>query len=84
MRDYVAVDRIAVVVQAELDMARAIQRVVKRSLMTHETEPLLERWRARSRDALPTDAMLINKHIRELEEALASPVADQPKNGGAE
>lgn len=32
---------------------------------------LLEKWEARSRDALPSDAMLINKHIRELREAVA-------------
>lgn len=32
---------------------------------------LLETWEARSRDALPADAMLINKHVRELREALA-------------
>lgn len=33
---------------------------------------LLARWEARSRDALPVDAMLVNKHIRELREALAT------------
>lgn len=33
---------------------------------------LLNRWEARSRDALPADAMLINKHIRELTEARAT------------
>ena len=34
-------------------------------------QELLEQWEARSKDALPTDAMLINKHIRELRIALA-------------
>lgn len=34
-------------------------------------QALLEQWEARSKDALPTDAMLINKHIRELRTALA-------------
>lgn len=34
---------------------------------------LLEKWEARSRDALPSDAMLINKHIRELREAVSEP-----------
>ena len=34
-------------------------------------QELLEQWEARSKDALPTDAMLINKHIRELRTALA-------------
>ena len=33
-------------------------------------QELLEQWEARSKDALPTDAMLINKHIRELRTAL--------------
>lgn len=35
---------------------------------------LIEQWDARSKDALPSDAMLINKHIRELRTALAQPV----------
>ncbi len=34
-------------------------------------QELIEQWEARSKDALPTDAMLINKHIRELRTALA-------------
>jgi len=34
-------------------------------------QELLKQWEARSKDALPTDAMLINKHIRELRTALA-------------
>ncbi len=34
---------------------------------------LLEKWEARSRGANPCDAMLINKHIRELREAVARP-----------
>ena len=34
-------------------------------------QELLEQWEARSKDALPTHAMLINKHIRELRAALA-------------
>lgn len=33
---------------------------------------LLVRWETRALDALPADAMLINKHIRELREALAT------------
>ena len=37
-------------------------------------QELLEQWEARSKDALPTDAMLINKHIRELRTALAQQV----------
>ena len=37
-------------------------------------QELLEQWEARSKDALPTDAMLINKHIRELRAALAQQV----------
>lgn len=36
---------------------------------------LIEQWEARARKAFPTDAMLINRHIRELHEALAQPVA---------
>ena len=36
-------------------------------------QELLKQWEARSKDALPTDAMLINKHIRELRTALAQP-----------
>jgi len=32
---------------------------------------LLGRWEARSHDAAPVDAMLVNKHIRELREALS-------------
>lgn len=40
-------------------------------------QELLEQWEARSKDALPTDAMLINKHIRELRAALAQQ-AEQP------
>lgn len=39
------------------------------------TTQLLEKWEARSRDALPSDAMLINKHIRELRDALAAELA---------
>ena len=31
---------------------------------------LLAEWERRSKDALPADAMLINKHIRELREAI--------------
>ena len=37
-------------------------------------QELIEQWEARSKDALPTDAMLINKHIRELRTALAQQV----------
>ena len=37
-------------------------------------QELLKQWEARSKDALPTDAMLINKHIRELRTALAQQV----------
>lgn len=37
-------------------------------------QALLEQWEARSKDALPTDAMLINKHIRELRTALEQPI----------
>lgn len=33
---------------------------------------LLATWEARSREALPADAMLINRHIRELREAIAA------------
>lgn len=39
------------------------------------TEPftsLIALWMKRSLDALPADAMLINRHIRELAEAVAS------------
>lgn len=39
---------------------------------------LIEQWEARARKAFPTDAMLINRHIRELHEALAQPVAAEP------
>ena len=41
-------------------------------------QELLEQWEARSKDALPTDAMLINKHIRELRAALAQQAEQQP------
>ena len=34
-------------------------------------QELLKQWEARSKDTSPTDAMLINKHIRELRAALA-------------
>ena len=37
-------------------------------------QALLEQWEARSKDALPTDAMLINKHIRELRTSLEQPI----------
>lgn len=40
---------------------------------------LIEQWEARARKAFPTDAMLINRHIRELHEALAQPVAAEPE-----
>lgn len=33
---------------------------------------LVETWRARSKLASPTDAMLINKHMRELQETVAA------------
>lgn len=39
--------------------------------MPAAVKALLDKWEARSRDALPTDAMLINKHVRELQEVLA-------------
>ena len=41
-------------------------------------QELLKQWEARSKDALPTDAMLINKHIRELRIALAQQGEQQP------
>ena len=41
-------------------------------------QELLKQWEARSKDALPTDAMLINKHIRELRTALAQHREQQP------
>ena len=41
-------------------------------------QELLKQWEARSKDALPTDAMLINKHIRELRSALAQQGEQQP------
>ena len=41
-------------------------------------QELLKQWEARSKDALPTDAMLINKHIRELRTALAQQGKQQP------
>ena len=41
-------------------------------------QELIEQWEARSKDALPTDAMLINKHIRELRTALAQQGEQQP------
>jgi len=31
---------------------------------------LVERWKARAHEALPADAMLINKHMRELRDAI--------------
>jgi hypothetical protein len=44
---------------------------------------LLETWRSRSTKALPTDAMLINKHIRELSEQFQALLA-QGGNAGRE
>lgn len=41
-------------------------------------QELLKQWEARSKDALPTHAMLINKHIRELRIALAQQGEQQP------
>ena len=36
-----------------------------------ELDATLTKWEARSRDALPADSMLINRHVRELKEAIA-------------
>lgn len=44
-------------------------------LAGHPLNTLLTRWEARSRDALPADAMLVNLHVRELRQALATPGA---------
>lgn len=45
------------------------------TLAAHSLAALLARWEARSRDALPADAMLVNLHVRELREALSAPGA---------
>lgn len=43
-------------------------------------EALAQRWAARARSSHPADAMLINRHVRELREvtALPMPRADAP------
>lgn len=43
----------------------------------HRLHTLLKAWRARAHDALPIDAMLIRKQIRELEEVLQAAHSDE-------
>lgn len=39
--------------------------------LTHQLDALVQAWDARARAAHPADAMLINRHVRELREAIA-------------
>ncbi len=52
--------------------------------MTTPLHELLEKWEDRGRSAHPSDAMLINKHARELREALTTPppASDDARVGG--
>lgn len=42
-------------------------------MTTDNTTELLARWEARALNAAPVDSMIVNRHIRELREALAAP-----------
>lgn len=54
------------------------EAILARTEVVATTVPtLLATWEARSREALPTDAMLINRHIRELREAIATSANDE-------
>jgi hypothetical protein len=54
----------------EFEATLKFERWVSETALRDRMAELLSKWEKRSRDALPVDGMLINKHIRELLEAL--------------